>query len=357
LERVLNSFQLQCLDYENIRDVMTDVPPEILEGFSLAESLAPILAVGLSGNPRQTKRFLNTLKMRVEMARARGITLNLRKLAKLMLLEYFQTEAFKQLAELQASQEGKPRVLELLEQKRELTSFMYDVSSAPGEEKEENKETGKRKSVTREETSKAEMPVETPPLEEDERTMFDAWQVDKWIRVWLSIEPVMSGIDLRPYFYFSRDNLAFNVSTVRRMSPDAQKILTDLLGESEIIRRKALVSAKSINLADANSIFSSLADRFKNNDDTRIKDSILKLMFDFVEQRKDNISQIILFLRGVQENTIPIVAPVRLAAISAGRDEEKITDALLQGWAANKVNSILAKSASAEIAKKAKRNP
>jgi predicted KAP-like P-loop ATPase len=251
-ERALKSFQIQCLDYVSVRDIVKDVPPDIIDGFSLAESLAQILSTGLSGNPRQTKRFLNTLKMRVEMAKARGISLNLRKLAKLMLLEYFQTEAFKQLAELQASQGGKPGVLEILEQGRELKGFNHDVSASHEEKIDVDIVDGRQKAKAREEILKAKPFIEVPVLSEEENSLLQTWQTDKWFKTWLDLEPALSGIDLRPYFYFSRDNLAFNVSAVRRMSPDAQKILAELLGETEVIRRKALDSSTSLNLADVN---------------------------------------------------------------------------------------------------------
>lgn len=349
LERALSSFQNQCLDYECISQVITEVPAEIIDGFSLAESLAPILAAGLSGNPRQTKRFLNMLRMRIEMASARKITLKLRTLAKLMLLEYFQTEAFRKLAELQVSQEGKPRIINILEQERELTGFKSDVSDL-GKAELGSGEPPKLKS--KENTQKPKKSLETTSLDEDETTLLQAWGADKWIKNWLSLEPALSGVDLRPYFYFSRDNVVINVSTVRRMSPEAQKILTEFLGESEVVRRAAIDRSVALNQVDVNSLFSSLADRFRNNDDVRIKESILKLMFDFVEKRKEAISQIIIFLKTIPETMIPIVAVVRLGALTTGREEEKAADTLLQVWSTNKLNSILAKAAADAIKRK-----
>jgi len=349
LERALNSFQNQCLDYECVREVIKDVSTEIIDGFSLAESLAPILAAGLFGNPRQTKRFLNMLRMRIEMANARKITLNLRTLAKIMLLEYFQTEAFRQLAELQMSQEGKPRIINILEQERELTGFLRDEPVSL-EAKHSSEEPSKTKS--REDTQKPKKHLESISLDEDEDTLIQAWRADKWIKNWLSLEPALSGTDLRPYFYFSRDNLAINVSTVRRMSPEAQKILAELLGESEVIRRAAIDRSVSLSQVDVNSLFGSLADRFRNSDDAKIKASILKLMFDFVEKRKEAISQIIIFLKTIPETMIPIVAVVRLGSLTAGREEEKSSDALLNVWSINKINSILAKAAADAIKRK-----
>ena len=33
------------------------------------------------------------------------------------------------------------------------------------------------------------------------------WKDDEWFKDWLKIEPKLSEIDLRPYFYFSRESL------------------------------------------------------------------------------------------------------------------------------------------------------
>jgi len=349
LERALSSFQNQCLDYECIREIMDEVPAEIINGFTLAESLAPILAVGLSGNPRQTKRFLNMLRMRIEMASARKITLNLRPLAKLMLLEYFQTEAFRTLAELQASQEGKPRILNILEQERELIAFKSDESEVEGAKQESEEGSN----IKTEEISQEQKPtIEISSLDDDETTLLQAWKADEWIKNWLNLEPALSEIDLRPYFYFSRDNVTINVGTVRRMSPEAQRILAELLGESEVVRRGAIDRLAGLSHIDVNSIFSSLADRFRNIDDQRIKESILKIMFDFVEERNEAVSQMIFFLNSIPETMIPIVAVVRVSALTVGNDEEKAVNNLLGVWSKNKINPILAKAAQDAIKRK-----
>src|SRR5262249_18346892 len=91
------------------------VPDDLAENLGLAQRIAPLLATGLNGNPRQCKRFLNTLLIRLEMANSRKLALQQRLLAKLMLLEYFRPEFFKRLAELQGEQQGLPRELAEME--------------------------------------------------------------------------------------------------------------------------------------------------------------------------------------------------------------------------------------------------
>ena len=71
----------------------------------LSAQIGPILASGTKGNPRQIKRFLNTLLLRKASADARGFgeDVKLPVLAKLMLAERFLPRLFDQLATSAAS--------------------------------------------------------------------------------------------------------------------------------------------------------------------------------------------------------------------------------------------------------------
>ena len=103
-------------NYGVAHKILGTVPSALSEHLSLAQRIAPVLATGLNGNPRQCKRFLNALMLRLEMAASREIDLKQRVLAKLMLLEYFRPEAFRMLSQQQAEQAGQPRQLATLEQ-------------------------------------------------------------------------------------------------------------------------------------------------------------------------------------------------------------------------------------------------
>jgi hypothetical protein len=243
--------------------------------------------------------------------------------------------------------------LETLEKNRELANFKYDTSLHP----EETKPIADGKPITGqadarnkiEGSAKEGISPEIPDLEkdlgEDEKTLVKTWKSDKWIKDWLSLEPSLYGCDLRPYFYFSRDNLAFDVGTVRRLNLTTQKLLADLLGESEIVRRKALNDATGLNLADATSVLSSLADHFRRQEKPETREGILNLMFDLADRRRDLITQIIIFLKNVPENNVPLVMVPRLLTLSQGREEINAAYALFQGWSTNKLNQHLAEAA------------
>jgi predicted KAP-like P-loop ATPase len=107
----------RAFGYATAKQILKEIPSELEEHLILSEQLAPLLATGLNGNPRQCKRFLNTLILRLQMADSRGIKLSKRILVKLMLLEYFRPETFRLLAQMQAMQLGLPNELSMIESK------------------------------------------------------------------------------------------------------------------------------------------------------------------------------------------------------------------------------------------------
>lgn len=70
------------------------------EALLVAEQITPILADGARGNPRQIKRFVNTMSLRLDIAGERGFRdeLKLDVLAKLMLAERFARDKFETIA-------------------------------------------------------------------------------------------------------------------------------------------------------------------------------------------------------------------------------------------------------------------
>src|SRR5271167_513616 len=73
------------------------VPEPAAEDIALAGELAPVLFEKLDGNPRRLKRFLNAFWVRADIAGRRGVDLSPRLLAKLMVLERVEEDAFGEL--------------------------------------------------------------------------------------------------------------------------------------------------------------------------------------------------------------------------------------------------------------------
>jgi hypothetical protein len=125
---------------------------------------APLIADGLKGNPRQVKRFLNSLLLRKELALVAKLE-NIRDdvLVKLMILEYTNDKLFTDLFEWQSQQDGYPKQI------AELEAAILE----PGEENDE---------------------------ESGVRNIDAGWSTPR-LRKWLAMEPRLSVVDLRDYFW------------------------------------------------------------------------------------------------------------------------------------------------------------
>jgi predicted KAP-like P-loop ATPase len=189
------------LDYGVVEEILPNNPNKdaVKDGLTVAKQLSIVLAAGLYGNPRQCKRFLNSLAMREDMATAKGIKLNRGILAKIMMLEHFRQEKYRLLSQYHADGTLKEE-LELIETKGlEKASLLKD------------------------------------------------WNGDAWLNNWVKNEPYLAKTDLSPYFYFTRDALSVHYSSnVRKLSPKAQELFKNLSSKSEALITTAIGTAKDI---------------------------------------------------------------------------------------------------------------
>lgn len=81
------------IDMTVLKEYDDRIATKLNESLILSKQLSGILSSGLNGNPRQCKRFINTMDMRQKMARFKRITLNSQILAKLE-VEYFNPSLF-----------------------------------------------------------------------------------------------------------------------------------------------------------------------------------------------------------------------------------------------------------------------
>lgn len=176
----------ETLDIAAVRRVLGDGAAEVEPVLQLSDQIGPVLARGTSGNPRQIKRFLNLLALRQHVAEARGFgdDIKLTVLAKLMLLERFESTVFEQLATTAARNGGICPELEELE------------AIAGGSPVVQFK-TAKKKSSP--DTKSQQLPTPTvSPLTQE-------WAKSESICHWAALSPPLKGIDLRPYLFLTKD--------------------------------------------------------------------------------------------------------------------------------------------------------
>ncbi len=183
-ERLKRPWASGGLDAATVKAALGDKAEQANNALALSDQIGPILASGVKGNPRQIKRFLNTLLLRERTAAARGFgdDITLPVLAKLMLAERFIPRLFEQIAFVAAIHpKGFCDDLEALEK-----SLAADgKTSARG-------------------TSKGAKPPDSPvPISDN--AVLSEWKSSDTVCDWARVQPALSGVDLRPYLFVTKD--------------------------------------------------------------------------------------------------------------------------------------------------------
>ena len=199
------------LSMEVLRTHSDSIATRLNESLILSKQLSEILTQGLNGNPRQCKRFLNTLDMRKRMAKYKNVTLKSDVLAKIMEVEYFQTSLFRKMISLLG--ENKLGT--------ELEGFETD--------------------------------------QEEKINALEPWKNELWVNRWMKAKPFLAKEKLEDYFYFMRASVKDNMFTsIEKMSEDAKKIFEALLKHSDVAFKQAKEHIDKMTIFDQNQILDGL---------------------------------------------------------------------------------------------------
>lgn len=228
---------------DSIAKALGNVPEEIERALQVSDQIAPLLTDGARGNPRQIKRFLNTMTLRLAIAEQRGIAsdISMVALAKLMLAERFETSLFSRI-EREAAESGKSVSIEALE------NFVRVDKADMGEDAKQ----GARGSTPKLQAKPA------PDVDEDEL------RSNEWARRWAKLEPRLSELDLRPYLYISRDRKAVfsSASTLSLMEEWVDKLCGSRLGA-----KAAAEEIAKLPSGDAEQVFNAVVTRIRSTTD------------------------------------------------------------------------------------------
>ena len=235
---------------DTVKTATGEEPTEsVKEAFDLSNQIYSTLATLMKGNPRHCKRFFNTLMMRISLADRRGITLQKKVLAKLMLAEYY-----------------KP-------------SFIDALLNPESKDELKQLESG---------------------FDEATFTALKDWCNDEWVQKWAKGEPMLSTIDnLADYFYFSRESRKFYSSNSEILSTEAKRLLQDLLDSSDSVRSKAVESAKQLAPAEQVLLSKAMLDELAKEE--RIDSKKFKTFLDLTVELKQQKEAVI----GIK--TLPVV--------------------------------------------------
>lgn len=291
-------------DQNNLNDFFSSPTEDFSDAIALCSQIVPVLSRGLNGNPRQTKRFLNTMLIRMQMGSSKGMALKRKVLAKLMLLEYFKPETFTSFHDLQAAAGGTINLLGAIE----------GIEFSEGALKELNPE---------------------------QKLLLE----DQWVAEWLKTEPKLAGENLQSYFYFSREKLGISAVNMQRMTPKAQEVLQGLLSPSQGMQTKTVNRISTLSTSEAASVLEGLTQKIRQNENENENTPVLKMLFDLCRNKPDLTSQLITFLGKVNPKTLPLTA-ITLAEGFLKEANPQSYNSLLKLWSesAHKKLATLAKN-------------
>ena len=186
-ERLGQTWSGKRVDRAFVSSLIPDCPDDLAARLDMANRLAPLLtsASKVGGNPRLIKRFLNTLSIRMTIARSQNVSVDESALAKMLLFERCGSEKTygKLLSAINESMDGKAQLLGPLEAAAKAADADYK-----------------------------------PPEE---------W-ADEFSKEWLTLEPALADIDLRGAVFVSRENTPIITST-DKLSNEGIDVLEALL--------------------------------------------------------------------------------------------------------------------------------
>ncbi len=216
------------LTYERLEEKADKIAEKCKTEIALAKQISSVLAPSINGNPRQCKRFLNTLFMRFAMAKSRGVDLNKNILAKLMLAEYFNPDFFEALTKE--------------DNKEDLKAFEIGENIGEG-------------------------------------NAFSAWKDDAWVKSWRNNGTTIGDEKLGKYVYFANVKNRYGHSKLDMLSPSAKRCFDLLVGGTDTGRNEALKNVKHFSAGEQTIITSELFSIIETS--SEMNDEVLRSFTDF----------------------------------------------------------------------------
>ena len=257
----------------------------LLEDINIADQLAEVLSDGLHGNPRQVKRFLNMMDIRMKMSKHKSVSLNRMVLTKIMMLEYIRPHAFNTIAKM-AANNTLSEELAILE-----------------DEKQESRI--------------------------DSLQQLNIWGKDDWIMSWVKIEPKLATEELNPYFYFTRTSLDERISRISaNLSPKAQDVLDDLLSKSEINLKKAL----EVEISDMEAVNILEAMFVRMDRDSQLSTENIKAFVGFSLKNENRYSTAYEYIKRIPASKLTISAMIYIADFAKKTGYISEMKEIAKGW-------------------------
>ena len=310
-------WQGQGLKREAIVKALGSMPKEVERALELSRKIAPILADGARGNPRQIKRFINTMMLRLAIADERGFRneLNISVLAKIMLAERFAPELYDVVAR-ESAKTGTSKDLGALE-----AVVLQEASIKP-----------KGNSASRE--------CKKPPI----KVSLPEWPNIEWAKQWAAIEPPLADHDLRPYVFVTRDRRSV-FGTISSLG-ELDELVVKLQGPNLQVKQASPEVAR-LHVLEAEQVFDELIAKVRDKKDLLEEPAGIRGLAEL--SRKHPFLQRSL-LAFVKDLPVSKLGPWVVTGWSHIFSEAKLKaefDGLLGEWSRQDENQILKSAASA----------
>lgn len=261
------------VNYELLMNFDKNIADNTRDEINIAKQLSPILSAGLNGNPRQCKRFLNSLSMREKMASFRNVDLDRKILAKIMLLEYF-----------------KPVLFETISLNLDNKGMSLHIKKIENNDFKDNKE----------------------------------YENDKWVRNWIDVEPSLAEKDLTKYLYFVRESNKGFLRIEPDISEEGKEVLAHLLSKTEIVEKKGIEESKKLGNFDLQKILKILYSKLI--DDDKLNNDSFKVFMRFAEVHKDLQGDAIKYLKSINPDKIKMTQAPLIVSFKNNLDNKEIMD-------------------------------
>lgn len=310
------------------------VPAEFEQALVISAHVTKILSEGTRGNPRQIKRFLNSLMLREAIANERGFGSEIQRpvLAKVMLAERFYPEFYEQFARLAVTaDDGAPEAIAEFEQ-----SVRAAATSAETEN-EAKSANGKRR--------KRAASVSAPPVDTTE------WAKNEWIASWATIDPPLAEVDLRPYVFVTRDKRAALDGITAASHLDG---LVERLMGAKLVARSATADVKRLTGPEAEQTFDAIRGRVLQEDSFGSEPKGVQGIVLLVETHAGLQRKLLTFIKELPVAKLGAWAATSWGTCFAESTLRKEFESILQAWSKQTDNKMLQASAklAAQIGKK-----
>ena len=304
-------------------DVLKNVPDDLARDLLWTAQVAPALAAGLRGNPRQVKRFLNTIFLRRRSAQRRNVTLEPAVLAKLLVLEEQQVKELQTLFEWQVSAAGLAPELVAAEAHARGTGGAAEANTAESADSDDGAKRGRKA------FRKAE-----DPAADDAEAEGKAWAEKPRVADWLRLDPPLTNIDLRPYFTYSRDRLSPGVAA-SALPAELQALVMGLQSEAPALRRASVEQALALDAPQRAPVVEALAAVIARAPGTPAVDAAVEI----AEKAADAVEPVVRALMRVPPSVLP---PAKaMTALRRLPADHAAVQGLVESWSASGVEGLV----------------